>query len=365
MRARAKASQQTANQGMVRVLILCGGRSAEHDVSFMSTRSILPNLDPSKYEISVIGIRRDGAIYPVRKMLKKLDLGQQEGFQFPDGEHWISALWAARPQVVFPVLHGPFGEDGTVQGVFEVLGVPYVGAGVWGSAVGMNKIHGKKILLQEGLPVLPFVSMTHGQWRDSPESCLELVAANLNCPVFVKPSNLGSSVGISKSTTPDQLATHIEAAFQYDDFILVEQGIDAREIETSVLGNHAPRVSTAGEIVPSREFYDYEAKYLDEGSQLLIPAPLDDSQLQQVRELSLATFKALQLEGMARVDLLMDRNTGQFWVNEPNTIPGFTRISMYPKLWEASGLTYAELLDELFELALDRHQRRLRLSVER
>jgi D-alanine-D-alanine ligase len=229
----------------------------------------------------------------------------------------------------------------------------------------MNKVTSKKILLQEGLPVLPFLSLTRNEWEDDAKGCVQRVTEELSYPVFVKPANLGSSIGISRSATGEDLLEHVKTALRYDDQTIIEQGIEAREIEVSVLGNSDPKVSVAGEIIPSREFYSYEAKYLDEESQLLIPAPLSREEMGRAQELALGTFRALQLEGMARIDLLMDRGTGQFWVSEPNTIPGFTEISMYPKLWEASGLDYSELLDELINLGQERHQRRSRYSVDR
>lgn len=347
------------------VLVLCGGKSAEHEVSFLSAASVLDYLDPAKYRVSVIGIQKDGSLYPPEATVDRLKLDSAEKFQFPSGENWVCLLADLKPEIVFPVLHGPFGEDGTIQGMLEVLDIPYVGAGVWGSAVAMNKIHSKKILLEEGLPVLPFISIPQTEWQGCGEDFSKLVADKLHYPVFVKPANLGSSIGINKSASRDDLIQHIEAAFRYDDFILVEQGIEAREIETSVLGNSRPQVSIAGEIIPSREFYTYEAKYLDQGSQLLIPAPLSGEEMKRVQELSIATFRVLQLEGMARIDFLMDKKSGQFWVNEPNTIPGFTHISMYPKLWQASGLSYPDLLDKLIDLGLERYGRRSRFSVER
>ena len=351
----------------VHLVLLCGGKSAEHEVSFQSSSAILGHLDQAKYQISALGIQKDGSLYPPEIIRRELGLEDSREFDFPEGRHWVSVLTDLTPAagVVFPVLHGPFGEDGTVQGALEVLNIPYVGAGVWGSAVGMNKIHSKKILLQEGLPVLSFVSLTRGEWEDDQEDCLRRVAGELSYPVFVKPANLGSSIGINKSANREGLLEHVEIALGYDDQAIIEQGIDAREIEVSVLGNSQPRVSVAGEIVPSGEFYSYEAKYLDEESQLLIPAPLSQEEMGQVQDLALRTFRALQLEGMARVDLLMDRDTHRFWVSEPNTLPGFTEISMYPKLWEASGLGYSDLLDTLIDLGLERHRRRARFSVDR
>ena len=357
------------NRGSARkhIVLLCGGKSAEHEVSFLSASAVLSHLDPAKYQISVLGIQKDGSLYSSETTRRDLKLNSSQEIGFPEGRHWVSVLTELTPatEVVFPVLHGPFGEDGTIQGTLEVLNIPYVGAGVWGSAVGMNKVYSKKILLQEGLPLLSFLSLTRKEWEDDREGCLQRVAEELSYPVFVKPANLGSSIGVHKSTHGEELLKHIDAAFCYDDQLVVEQGIDAREIEVSVLGNSDPKVSVAGEIIPSREFYSYEAKYLDGESQLLIPAPLSQEEMGQVQDLSLWTFKALQLEGMARIDFLMDRGTGQFWISEPNTIPGFTEASMYPKLWEASGLGYSELLDILIDLGLERQRRRSRFSVDR
>jgi D-alanine-D-alanine ligase len=352
---------------MKHVLVLCGGRSAEHEVSLLSAGSVLKHLDRDRYRISVLGIQKDGSIYPTRTIADKLGLKTTPEFHFPSGENWICVLAALSPpaDLVFPVLHGPFGEDGTIQGVLEVLDIPYVGSGVWASAVGMNKICSKQILQQAGLPTLPCLSFSQSEWRENADALLERSEHQLHYPVFVKPANLGSSVGINKSKDREDLIQHVETGFRYDDHVLVEQGIEAREIEVSVLGNEQPRVSVAGEIIPSAEFYSYEAKYIDQSSQLLIPAPLSEDQMQRVQQLALRTFQVLQLEGMARVDFLMDKSTGDLWINEPNTIPGFTRISMYPKLWEASGLPYARLLDRLIELGLERHGRRSRFSVER
>ena len=349
-------------------VVLCGGRSAEHEISLLSASSILNHLDKSRHKVSVMGIRKDGSCYPSHLLADQLNLDSGQDLDFPTGkDHWICLLDHLVPpaDVVFPVLHGPFGEDGTVQGALEVLDIPYVGAGVWGSAVAMNKIHTKKILLEAGLPVLPFVSVSTPVWEEEPEEFLQLIESRLRYPLFVKPSNLGSSVGVNKSRDRQDLVRHIEVAFRYDEFIAIEQGIQAREIETSVLGNLQPRVSVAGEIIPSREFYSYESKYLDENSRLLIPAPLSKGKMKEVQELALKTYRALQLEGMARVDFLMEKETERVWVNEPNTIPGFTHISMYPKLWEAAGLPYAQLLEELITLGLERHQRRSGISVER
>jgi D-alanine-D-alanine ligase len=348
------------------LVVLCGGRSAEHEISFLSASSVLNMLDMEKYRIAVLGVRKDGRAYPPEELKERLSVGSDRELRFLSGVNWVATLAEMDPpaEVVFPLLHGPYGEDGTVQGLLELLDLPYVGAGVWGSAVGMNKIHSKILFKQAGLPVLPFRSLDRRQW-EAASDCLDDLEAGLPYPMFVKPANMGSSVGINKAGDRSGLSAHIQTAFQYDDFVVIEQGIQAREIELSVLGNLRPRVSVAGEIIPSREFYSYEAKYLDDASQLLIPAPITGRQMQTAQQLALRGYQALQLEGMARMDFLMDRDSGDLWINEPNTIPGFTRISMYPKLWEASGLPYARLLDELIELGLERYRRRCALSVER
>ena len=349
------------------VLVLCGGRSAEHEVSLLSATSILSYLDPNKYRVSVIGIKKDGSVYDSQRLRDSLLLPEDRSFDFLDGGHWLCQLaeMQGAVDVVFPVLHGPFGEDGTVQGALEVLGIPYVGAGVWGSAIGINKIHSKKLLLEAGVAALPYVETDRNQWDQNRESVLDRVEEELPYPVFVKPAHLGSSVGVSRSLSRSELAANLVKALRFDDFILIEKGIDGREIEVSVLGNWEPRASVAGEIVPSREFYTYEAKYIDEASELLIPAPLSESSMEEVRGLAVKAYRALGLEGMARVDFLLDKETDRFWINEPNTIPGFTDISMYPKLWEATGIPYSTLLDELILLGVERHQRVQSFSVDR
>ena len=345
---------------MKHVVVLCGGKSAEHEVSLISARSILNNLDKNKYRLSVLGIQKDGALYGPEAIRAKLGLASEAGVHFPSGDNWVCLLVSLEPSVdaVFPVLHGPFGEDGTVQGALEILQLPYVGAGVWGSAVAISKIQSKKILSDSGLPVLPYFAVHTQQWRDEREDMPNRIESKLHYPMFVKPASMGSSVGIRKSRNRQQLSGHISIAFRYDEYVVIEQGIDAREIEISVMGNWKPKVSIPGEVIPSREFYSYESKYVDGTSQLLIPAPLSKADTERVQDLAVRAYQALQLEGMARIDFLMDGQTGEFWVSEPNTIPGFTQISMYPKLWEASGLPYPELLDLLLELGLERYRRR-------
>lgn len=352
----------------IHVVVLCGGRSAEHDVSLVSTRSILNHLDPERYRISVMGLDRQGGSYDPGVLRRKLEISRDGPWEFPTGpEHWLVLLagLSTPSPVVFPVLHGPFGEDGTVQGALEVLGLPYVGAGVMASSLAMNKVWCKQVLAHAGLPVLPFVSTTKAGWEEDPDRVVAQIENQLAYPVFVKPANMGSSIGIGKSRDSRELRQHLEEALRFDLLVLAEQGVDAREIEVSVLGNEHPRASIAGEIVPSGEFYDYAAKYLDGISELLIPAPLSQERMDEARRLALETYRTLGVEGMARIDFLLEKESHRLWVNEANTIPGFTRISMYPKLWQASGLSYPDLIEELIILGLERHRARQGLSVER
>jgi len=268
--------------------------------------------------------------------------------------------------VVFPVLHGPYGEDGTVQGLLELANVPYVGAGVLGSAVGMDKAVMKTLFLARHLPVCAYIVVLRPEWQKAMQEISDRVAAELRYPVFVKPANLGSSVGISKAKTPSDLMTAMELALQFDRKVVIEAAVpNAREIECAVLGNDDPQASLPGEIIPSREFYDYEAKYLDESSKSVIPAELASEQVREVQRLAIAAFRSVDCAGMARVDFFLARDSGEIFLNEVNTIPGFTTISMYPKMWEASGLSYPELIDRLIRLALERHaeKQQLRTSI--
>jgi D-alanine-D-alanine ligase len=258
--------------------------------------------------------------------------------------------------VVFPVLHGPFGEDGTVQGFLELAGVPYVGAGVTASAVGMDKAICKDIFQVRGLPIVPHRVFLRRQWQHDPDSVIAACKLSLNYPLFVKPANLGSSVGIHKAKNQAELQVGLDDAARYDRKLIVEQGLEAREIEVSVLGNDDPIASVPGEIIPSREFYSYAAKYIDDSSELLIPAPLSEEQTELIRRLAVDAFVSLDCAGLARCDFLLDKDTEQVYLNEVNTMPGFTPISMYPKLWEASGLSYPELIDRLIELAIERFE---------
>jgi len=353
--------------GMKHVILLCGGKSAEHDVSILSTAAVSRHIDRDRFWVSVVGIGRDGKSLPPSELREKLELDGEEELPVSASDNWLAYLLTLDPEttIVFPVLHGPHGEDGTVQGMLEVMGLPYVGAGVGASAVGMNKIYCKSILRDGGIPVLPWLTVNRAEWDRSHTRISGVIEAAFPYPVFVKPANMGSSVGISKSHDRQELQQHLEKGFRYDDYILLEPGIDAREIEVSVLGGFSPRASVPGEIIPVDEFYSYEAKYLKEGSRLLIPAPLAVAEVERIRQLAVEAFQVLQLEGMARVDFLMDKRSTEIWVNEPNTIPGFTQISMYPKLWEESGLSYSDLLVELMELGWQRYRRRSQFSVNR
>ncbi|MBZ5675766.1 MAG: D-alanine--D-alanine ligase [Acidobacteriia bacterium] len=312
----------------LRVAVLYGGRSGEHEISLRSAESIIAGLDRAKYEVQRIFITPEG--------------------------HWepraISPEPGANPgiDVVFPVLHGTFGEDGTVQGLLELAGLPYVGAGVLASAVAMDKEVTKRLLAERGLPVTEYVTVIRGHHSD----------VNLPFPLFVKPANLGSSVGISKVKSCAELPAALELAGQYDRKILVERGIAGREFECSVLGSEQPLAAVPCEVIPSRDFYDYEDKYLLDAAKLIVPAPLTPEQTAEMQRLAVAAYQAVECEGMARVDFLMETASGKLYINEINTIPGFTSISMYPKMWEAAGVPFAELLDRLIGLALDRHRAR-------
>jgi D-alanine-D-alanine ligase len=384
----------------LRVGVIYGGRSGEHEVSIASAASIIKHLDRGRYEPVPIRIEKDGrwtladktptaisaadVIEHVRlEAARPVRPGREAHLVAHPGEDTVLAIERGSDSktadttgsatvtgvgldVVFPVLHGPYGEDGTVQGLLELANVPYVGAGVLGSAVGMDKAVMKTLFAARHLPVGPYVVVLRPEWSRNARAVVTRIASELGYPVFVKPANLGSSVGISKAKSDEELVTAMELALQFDRKIVIEAAVPkAREIECAVLGNDDPQASIPGEIVPSREFYDYEAKYLDEGSKALIPAPLTVSQVADVQRLSIEAFRAVDGAGMARVDFLIAGETGEMYVNEVNTIPGFTTISMYPKMWEASGVSYTELVDRLITLALERHaeKQQLRTSI--
>jgi D-alanine-D-alanine ligase len=384
----------------LRVGILFGGRSGEHEVSLLSAASVLNAIDKEKYDVVPIGITKDGrwltAEHAENLLQGKLML-EPRNLRAGDPETTPSAAVLARGEavvvppepvhrqtglvpfqtdaammrrasdrainvdVIFPVLHGTFGEDGTIQGLLELADIPYVGAGVLGSAAGMDKDIMKSLFIAAGIPIVKHVTILRSAWEKDPKKVQKLMESKLTYPVFVKPANLGSSVGISKAHNRKELGPAIEEAAKFDRKIVIEQGVGgkkekAREIECSVLGNDEPVASVPGEIVPGKEFYDYTAKYVDEGSQLIIPAKLTKAETKKVQDMAVAAFKAVDCSGLARVDFLMDPKTQKIYLNEINTMPGFTSISMYPKLWAASGLDYADLIDRLIQLGIERHE---------
>jgi len=379
----------------LRVGVLFGGRSGEHEVSLLSAASVLNAIDKEKFEVVPIGISKTGRWVTAAHAERLLAGRHHEGrhLRAGDPEATSSAAILAKGEdilvppvpaqsaltplqsqlpaaespeavqvdVIFPVLHGTFGEDGTIQGLLELADVAYVGAGVLGSAAGMDKDVMKRLFRDAGLPIVKHITVLRSEWESQPKKIRAQVEKSLRYPVFAKPANLGSSVGISKVHDRSELDSAINTAAAFDRKIIIEQGVGsakqkAREIEVSVLGNDQPKASIAGEIVPSAEFYDYRAKYLDEGSRLIIPAKLTKKKMRELQELAVAAFRAVECAGLARVDFLMDPRTEKIYVNEINTLPGFTAISMYPKLWAASGLEYKNLITRLIELALERHQ---------
>jgi D-alanine-D-alanine ligase len=354
----------------LKVGVIFGGKSAEHEVSLSSAQNVMRALDKNKYEVVPIGISKEGQWLLRGDPLAVLTGGQaslpqllESGYQIVDdlsiGREVIPGSQAAslpEVDVIFPVLHGPFGEDGTVQGLLELADIPYVGAGVMSSAVGMDKAVMKDLFRSHDLPTPKYCVVKRAEWGRTPDWVAERVTKEIGYPCFVKPANMGSSVGVNKVHRLEELPHALSDAAQYDRKLLIEYAVpNAREIECSVLGNDEPIASVPGEVVPGHEFYDYEAKYLDDSSVLLIPAPIDPALTQRIRDLSIKAFLAMDGAGMARVDFLLARETGELYLSEVNTIPGFTRISMYPKLWEASGVSYRELIDRLIQLALERY----------
>lgn len=362
----------------LRVGVIFGGRSGEHEVSLLSARSVLQALDPDRYEVIQIGLTHDGAWVTGPEVLAALEADRPSDLVpaalLPDptrpglvalrsAPSGVTLETLAQLDVVFPVLHGTFGEDGTLQGLLELADLPYVGAGVTGSAVGMDKAIFKHVMRANGIPVVEAVTVLRSELEQDPQGVMERAERVAGYPLFIKPVNLGSSVGISKVTSRSDLLEGLLEAARFDRRILIERGVNGREIEVSVLGNDKPQASVPGEILPSREFYSYEAKYVDgangvrAGSGLLIPAPIAPETTRRVQELAVKAYQAIDCAGMARVDFLLDKDQDEaagLYLNEVNTIPGFTQISMYPKLWEASGLPYPALLDRLIELALQR-----------
>lgn len=349
--------------GRIRLVVLFGGRSAEHEVSCVTAVSVLRALDPVRYDVVPVGITHEGRWVLADEAQRLLQAGGVEALPpalEPAGTavepfDAISPDAGAGRVVVLPLLHGPFGEDGTVQGLCELAGVPYVGSGVLGSAAAMDKLVAKQLMERAGLDVPRYLGIRDAEVTSDLPARVE---AALGWPVFVKPANLGSSVGVSKARDAGELEAAVAEAAAYDEWLIVEEAITGREIECGVLGDLHPEASLPGEVVPSREFYDYEDKYVDGAAELRVPAPLPPEVTDQVRRLSVATFRAVRAEGMARVDFFYEEGGRGLLVNEVNTIPGFTPISMYPRMWEASGVPYPALLDRLVELALDRHARR-------
>jgi len=396
----------------LRVGILFGGRSGEHEVSLLSAASVFNAIDKNKYGVVPIGITKDGhwvTAADAERLLRgefahheerHLRAGDPEttpaaavlaqgesvvvppepqqggsltAFQTDAASHSLvrrAADRAINVDIIFPVLHGTFGEDGTIQGLLELAAMPYVGAGVLGSAAGMDKDVMKALFRAAGLPIVKHVTFLRSDWEAEPKKVQKLVESKLKYPVFVKPANLGSSVGISKAHNRKELGPAIAEAARFDRKIVIEQGVGgsrqkAREIECSVLGNDQPEASLPGEIVPSKEFYDYDAKYLDEGSELIIPAKLNKAETKTVQQLAIGAFKAVDCSGLARVDFLMEPKNRKIYLNEINTMPGFTAISMYPKLWAASGLSYPALIEKLIQLGLERHEEKKKNQYSR
>jgi D-alanine-D-alanine ligase len=360
----------------LRVGLLYGGRSVEHDVSIVSATSILGALDRDRYEISLIGVDPEGgwhlapdgtdladALEAPRVFLAATPGATELRLDDSTQEPTADFETLTQLDVIFPIIHGRGGEDGALQGMLEMADVPYVGSGVLSSALQMDKDFAKRLLSSAGLPVTPWITFTAAELEEvGLRSASDRIAAELGLPVFVKPANSGSSIGISRAESNAEVASALADALRYDRKVLVEVAVDAREIEVAVLGNANPEASIPGEIRAAKAFYDYDAKYRDSATELVIPAPIDIEQSNAIRETAIAAYRALDAEGMARVDFLADRESRSFYINELNSLPGFTDGSMYPKLWEATGLPYPRLLDRLIELALERHAERSKLE---
>ncbi len=354
----------------VRVGIIFGGRSGEHEVSLMSAQGVINAINKERYEVVPIGITKEGRWLAAGDPMKALTSGQsaeshhaallaepsEQGLmRLEEQEQNLTAIRVSQLDVVFPILHGPYGEDGTVQGLLELAGIPYVGAGVTASAVGMDKAIFKDVMRAHGLPVAPYLVIKRKAFEHDADEVVARIEGEIGYDCFVKPANLGSSVGITKAHDRTELYAALVEAARFDRKLVVEMAVDAREIEVSVLGNDEPIASVPGEIVPCNEFYDYAAKYVADDSALLIPAPVPAETSDAIRRMAAEAYLAIDCAGMARADFLLDRGTGDVYINEVNTLPGFTPISMYPKLWEATGISYPELIDRLIQLALERH----------
>ncbi|MBN2910217.1 D-alanine--D-alanine ligase [Polycladomyces sp. WAk] len=350
----------------LRVAVLFGGKSGEHEVSVQSAASVLKAIDRNRFDVIPIAIDKSGEWRIGQKALPYLEKKGEPALleslksRLPDvsvqGEGMVPALDWDAVDVVFPVLHGTYGEDGTIQGFFELANIPYVGAGVLASAVGMDKVIMKKIFAQEGLPQGRFSHVLRSRLEREMDRVIEEIEAAFDYPVFLKPANLGSSVGISKATNREELIKGLRLAAQYDRKVVVEEFIPAREVEVAVLGNDDPQASVPGEIISSNDFYDYRAKYIDGKSEMRIPADLPAETAEKIRQLAVKAYRAIDCSGLARVDFFVRKDNGQVLINEINTLPGFTQYSMYPKLWEHSGLSYTDLITKLIELAMERHR---------
>ena len=356
----------------IKVGLIFGGRSGEHEVSFCSASSIIKAIDKDKYTVVPIGITKEGRWISPQDSELALQSGKIKGkntvillndpsnralVRIDNNQRLDKSSTLERLDLIFPVLHGPYGEDGTIQGLLELADIPYVGAGVAASAISMDKDLMKAIFKQRDLPILKWMTIKRKEWQKDKEKILSLVQDDFEYPLFVKPTNLGSSVGITKVHKKKELEKAIDLASSYDRKILIEEGLEEiREIECSVLGNDEPRASVVGEVRPAGEFYDYDSKYIDKETQLIVPADLPDGVSRKVQEIALRAFKAVDAAGMARVDFFVSKKENKIYLSEINTIPGFTSVSMYPRLWEASGISYPDLIDQLIQLALERHQ---------
>ena len=349
--------------------VLFGGKSGEHEVSLVSATSIIENIDRDKYNLYLIGLTKEGYWRYYDGDIQKIKTGEWEEDSRPavlPGDPSYGGFFLKedpnkvyKVDVIFPVMHGPYGEDGTLQGLLELAHIPYVGCDVLSSSTGMDKLMAKAIFSSDGLPQGDYVGIYRHEFKNDPQEIIDKIEDCFPYPVFVKPANMGSSVGISKAKDGDELLKALEVAGKYDEKIIVEEFIDGREIECAVLGNYEPKASVLGEILPSNEFYDYHAKYQDGGeSRLLIPASLPSQKSHEIRDLAIKAYKALGCSGLSRVDFFLERQTDRVYLNEVNTLPGFTEISMYPKLWDATGIPYSNLIDRLIELALEKFKER-------
>lgn len=339
----------------MKIAILFGGKSTEHEVSRISAASVLRNINQTKYDIYPIGITKDGKWFEYTGSIDKIENGEwekDEYYKTPDGQN---ILFNKEVDVIFPVLHGLYGEDGTIQGLAKLLNIPCVGPGVMSSAICMDKVYTKYLLENFNIKQANYVVVNKCDYSNNKEEIIKTIENKLGYDIFIKPSNSGSSVGITKAHNKEELVYGLENAFKYDRKVLVEEALNAREVEVAVLGNDYPQAAVPGEIIPAKEFYDYDAKYNDEASKLLIPANLNEEETKNIKEIAIKVFKILDCAGMSRVDFLVDKETGVPYLNEVNTIPGFTSISMYPKLWESTGKAYTDLIDELIKLAQERN----------